>query len=117
MGAERSERSETLPTLFQRHEAPESPAGSAVCDIGRRGTRKLCRPCPGDQCFGHQCFRRPIKRPVSLRWEGTTPWRIFVIAGSAQLQLRIFVDHTAYERHWSGALPAMTFESLRHAGE
>jgi hypothetical protein len=32
---------------------------------------------------------------------------IFVFAGSAPLQWRIFVDHTAYERHWSAALPAM----------
>ena len=31
----------------------------------------------------------------SLCWERATPWRIFV-------------DHTAYERHWSGALPAMS---------
>ena len=31
----------------------------------------------------------------------------------AQLQLRIFVDHTAHERHWSGALPAkMTDEEI-----
>ena len=34
--------------------------------------------------------------------------RIFVFAGSAPLQWRIFVDHAAHERHWSGALPAKT---------
>jgi len=30
--------------------------------------------------------------------------RIFVFAGSAPLQWRIFVDHAAHERRWSGAL-------------
>jgi len=29
-----------------------------------------------------------------------------IIAGSAPLQWRVFVDHTAYERDWSRALPA-----------
>src|SRR5882672_10480152 len=33
---------------------------------------------------------------------------LMVFAGSAQLQLRVFVDHNAHERHWSGALPAMS---------
>src|ERR1700731_2527809 len=34
---------------------------------------------------------------------------VWIIAGSAPLQWRIFVDHTAHERHWSGALPAKRF--------
>ena len=31
-----------------------------------------------------------------------------VFAGSAPLQWRFFVDYEAHERHWSGALPAMS---------
>ena len=33
---------------------------------------------------------------------------INVFAGSAPLKWRVFVDHTTHERHWSGALPAMS---------
>src|SRR6267142_6664294 len=50
--------------------------------------------------------------------------RFLVFAGSAQprrsnlrLELRIFVDHTAHERHWSGALPAMSGPGGPRSGE
>jgi hypothetical protein len=75
-------------TLGRAGQAMEIPAGSAGYGVGRRGAGKLCRLSAGDQCFGHQCFR-------SLCWERATPWRIFV-------------HHTAHERHRSGALPAMS---------
>jgi hypothetical protein len=70
----------SLPTLTQRFggmfiqfdgstveragQAVKIPAGSAGYGVGRRGARKRCRLSAGDQCFGHQCFRRRINRPA-----------------------------------------------------
>ena len=36
--------------------------------VDPRGARKLCRLSAGDQCFGHQCFWRPIKRLAKPQW-------------------------------------------------
>jgi len=41
----------------------------------------------------------------------------FIFAGSAPLQWRVFVNHTAHERDWSRALPAMTTAiSIKNGG-
>ena len=42
------------------------------------------------------------------------PARVTVFAGSAPLQWRVFVDHISHERHWSGALPAMSMNVHHH---
>ena len=59
-------------------QAMKVPAGSAGYGVGRRGARKRCRLSAGDQCFGHQCFRRRTERPVACKGKGRV-----IIAGSA----------------------------------
>jgi hypothetical protein len=110
----------SLPTLTQRFggmfiqfdgstaeragQAMKIPAGSAGFSVGRRGARKRWRLSAGDQCSGHQCFRRPIC------WERATARGVISALSGA------FVNPTAHERHWSGALPAMSHIACGNCG-
>ena len=65
-----------LPTLTQRF-------GGMFIQFDGPTAGKLCRLSAGDQCFGHQCFRRRTGHPVACEGGGRV-----IFAGSAPLQWR-----------------------------